>query len=158
MSTLFDAEKEAHRAGVSVAQLRELEGYVRQQYGSDEMLAELRVLRTLRAIERGAISAASAIQEFRDSPVIIELDAGLARAQLADEERAQVRRFVQTELSSDERLVLILYYYERRAFAEIAGDLQVSEGEVERIHARVIERLRRALDPSVVTRAFRIAS
>jgi DNA-directed RNA polymerase specialized sigma subunit len=158
MRAFFDLEELARQAGVSAEQLRELEAYVRQQYGLDEMLAELRVLRTLHAIERGVVSVASAVQEFRDAPIIIELDAHLASAQLADEEREQVRHFIRTRLSPDERLLLTLYYYERKALPEIAESLHVSPAEVQRMHSSVIERLRRSLDPSLVSRAFRVAS
>lgn len=158
MSAFFDSEELARQAGVSAEQCRELEACVRQQYGSDEMLAELRVLRTLHAIKRGVVSVASAVQEFRDAPIIVKLDAYLAGAQLANEEREQVRDFIRTQLSPDERKLVILYYYERMAFPELAGALHVSRAEVERMHSSIIERLRRSLDPSLVSRAFRVAS
>jgi hypothetical protein len=65
MYTFYDLTDLATRAGVSDAQLRELEGCVREQYGSDEMMIELRLLRTLRAIRDGAVSVADAIRELR---------------------------------------------------------------------------------------------
>jgi hypothetical protein len=69
MDALFDVSKAAEQAGVSPAQLAVLEESIRRQYGSDEMMRELRLLRTLRAIQDGAVSADDAIAEFAtDAP------------------------------------------------------------------------------------------
>jgi len=71
MDALFDYQKLAEDAGVSPKQLEELESLVRRDYGSDEMMVELRMLRTLRAVRDGAVSIDSAIAEFggRSTPL-----------------------------------------------------------------------------------------
>jgi hypothetical protein len=65
MSALFDYQRLADGLGVPAERLAELVALVRRQYGSDEMLAELRVLRTLKAIEDGGVSLAEAMIEFQ---------------------------------------------------------------------------------------------
>ncbi len=69
MSTLFEYHKLADRLAIRAERLRELETLVQQQYAGDEMMVELRLLRTLRAIEDGAVSLADAIAEFGGQPV-----------------------------------------------------------------------------------------
>lgn len=64
MQALFDYRTLAGEAGVSTEQLAELERLVRQDYGSDEMMIELRLLRTVRAIRDGAVTVDEAIAEF----------------------------------------------------------------------------------------------
>ena len=69
MNALFDIDKAARDAGVTDAQLTALEESIRRQYGSDEMMRELRLLRTLRAIQDGAASVEEALAEFHaDAP------------------------------------------------------------------------------------------
>jgi len=69
MSVLFDYRTLADRLGIPPERLRELEMLVRQQYAGDEMMVELRLLRTMRAIEDGAVTLAQAVDEFRNEPV-----------------------------------------------------------------------------------------
>ncbi len=69
MSTLFDYRTLADRLGIPAERLRELEALVREQYVGDEMMVELRLLRTLRAIEDGAVTLADAIAAFRNEPL-----------------------------------------------------------------------------------------
>ena len=64
MAALFDYHPLARRLGLPPEPLAELEANVRRQYGSDEMMAELRMVRTLRAIEAGGLSLKEAIAEF----------------------------------------------------------------------------------------------
>jgi hypothetical protein len=65
MAATFEYRRLAERLGIAPEVLRELESLVRAQYGQDEMMVELRMLRTLRAIEAGSLTAADAIAEFR---------------------------------------------------------------------------------------------
>lgn len=65
MSTLFDYRELAKRLGIAGDELGELEACVRAQYDPDEMMVELRMLRTLQAIEEGALTLAEAVAEFR---------------------------------------------------------------------------------------------
>lgn len=50
---LFDYVTVARRAGIPEAQLERLCALVRAEFPSDEMMAELHILRALLAIERG---------------------------------------------------------------------------------------------------------
>jgi RNA polymerase sigma factor for flagellar operon FliA len=56
--------------------------------------------------------------------------------------RAMLTEFVTRGLSREERLVLILYYYEDLTMAEIGVVLDLSESRVSQIHKDVITRLR----------------
>jgi hypothetical protein len=69
MSTLFDYRTLAGQLRIGAEELAELEECVRTQYGPDEMMVELRILRTLEAVKEGALSLAEAIAEFRGDPV-----------------------------------------------------------------------------------------
>jgi hypothetical protein len=50
---MFDYVTVARRAGISEAQLERLCALVRAEFPSDEMMAELHVLRALLVVERG---------------------------------------------------------------------------------------------------------
>ncbi len=68
MSGLFDYQNLVQRLGISADRQGDLETAVRAQYGSDEMMFELRMIRTLRAIEEGATTLDEAISEFKRDP------------------------------------------------------------------------------------------
>ncbi len=157
MDTLFDVADLTQKAGVSPEKLHELEAEIRRQYGSDEMLIELRTLRTLQAIADGALSVDDSIREFAAEFVMDRLNRLLEHARVTQTEADLVRDFVQRELSCDERLLLTLYYYLRMSFHEIAAILQLSEADVEHLHERIVDRLRNRLG-SVAGRVFRVAS
>ena len=63
MAEIFDYRALAGRIGLSGDQLQNLETALRRQYGTDEMMFELRMLRTLRVIEDG-IATVYEMQEF----------------------------------------------------------------------------------------------
>jgi hypothetical protein len=65
VTATFDYHELAARLNIPPQRLAELESLVRRQYGRDEMLVELRMLRTLRAIEDGALRLDQALVEFR---------------------------------------------------------------------------------------------
>jgi len=56
--------------------------------------------------------------------------------------RTMLTEFITRGLSREERLVLILYYYEDLTMAEIGAVLDLSESRVSQIHKDVISRLR----------------
>jgi RNA polymerase sigma factor for flagellar operon FliA len=56
--------------------------------------------------------------------------------------RTMLTEFITRGLSREERLVLILYYYEDLTMAEIGVVLDLSESRVSQIHKDVIARLR----------------
>jgi hypothetical protein len=69
MKNLFDYHALADRIGISAEQLALLEACLRRQLGSDDMMFELRMLRTLEAIAQGRTSLDQAIREFSSEPV-----------------------------------------------------------------------------------------
>lgn len=160
MSTnaMFDYQKVAREAGLPIETVRELERCIRDQYGSDEMMIELRLLRTVTAIRDGAVSAREAIQEFTWDQSRGEFDDWLDAADVAEVQREQIRRLVTSELSAAERLLLVLYYYEKTPLAEIGARLSLPEDRVRVMHEQILERLRTALGAPLAARVFRRAS
>ena len=160
MSTnaMFDYQKVAREAGLPIETVRQLERCIRGQYGSDEMMIELRLLRTVTAIRDGAVSAREAIQEFTWDQSRSELDDWLDAADVAEAQRQQIRRLVTSELSAAEQLLLELYYYERLPLAEIGARLSLPEERVRVMHEQILERLRAALGAPLTARVFRRAS
>jgi len=69
MSDVFDYHSLAQRLSIPTEALAKLEDCVRAQYGSDEMLFELRMLRTLEAIAQGAATLEQVIREFAMDPI-----------------------------------------------------------------------------------------
>jgi len=57
--------------------------------------------------------------------------------------RATLAELITRGLARDERLVLMLYYYEDLTMAEIGAVLKLSESRVSQIHKEVLQRLRR---------------
>ncbi|MCA9288287.1 MAG: hypothetical protein KDA05_06875 [Phycisphaerales bacterium] len=66
-SEYFDYRRVAREAGVSDADLGEIEAAVRTEYPGDRMMAELRLLRTMRAIRDRFATVADALLEARRS-------------------------------------------------------------------------------------------
>lgn len=56
--------------------------------------------------------------------------------------RSMLTEFITRGLSREERLVLVLYYFEDLTMAEIGGVLALSESRVSQIHKDVVSRLR----------------
>lgn len=69
MSGVFDYHSLAQRLSTPTEALAKLEDCVRAQYGSDQMMFELRMLRTLEAIAQGATTLDQAMQEFSPDPM-----------------------------------------------------------------------------------------
>ena len=57
-----------------------------------------------------------------------------------------LRRIVTKGLSKNERLILILYYYEEMTMKEIGATLKLSESRVSQMHSAILTRLRTTLD------------
>ena len=53
-------------------------------------------------------------------------------------------------LSREERLVLVLYYFEQMTMAEIGAVLNLSESRVSQIHKEILQRLRQRFGHSLV--------
>jgi hypothetical protein len=54
----------------------------------------------------------------------------------------EVRRIITKGLSKNERLILILYYYEQKTMKEISTRLDISESRVRQMYSAILERLR----------------
>lgn len=64
--------------------------------------------------------------------------------------RQMITDYITRGLTRDERLVLILYYYEEITMAEIGKVLGLSESRVSQMHKELLRRLRRRLQASEV--------
>ncbi|OWY72438.1 FliA/WhiG family RNA polymerase sigma factor [cyanobacterium TDX16] len=57
-------------------------------------------------------------------------------------QKADLKRLIQQGLTSTERLILILYYYEEMTMKEIGLTLDLSESRVSQMHSAIVDRLR----------------
>ena len=57
-----------------------------------------------------------------------------------------LKRIITKGLSKNERLILILYYYEEMTMKEIGATLDLSESRVSQMHSAILARLRNTLD------------
>src|SRR5205823_769761 len=69
----------------------------------------------------------------------------LARDPTARMQRADAMALVTRGLNRDERLIVILYYYEELTMKEIGATLNLSESRVSQLHSRILERLRQTI-------------
>jgi len=56
-----------------------------------------------------------------------------------DTQKQKIRDFIKTEVTRDEKLIIVLYHYEEMTFWEIAKVLELSESRVSRMHASIIQ-------------------
>lgn len=68
MSKFFDYERVAAEAGISPADLDALRRRVQADYANDEMMCELRLLRTCHAIAAGKCTVADALKSEERVP------------------------------------------------------------------------------------------
>lgn len=68
ISNVFDYRASANRLAIPPDKLSELELCLRRQHGSDDMMFELRMLRTLEAVAEGVTTLDEAIREFGVGP------------------------------------------------------------------------------------------
>ena len=60
--------------------------------------------------------------------------------------KAEIMRLVTKGLSQQQRLVIVLYYYERLTMREISETIGASESRVSQIHKQILAHLRKRLD------------
>ncbi|MBM4018365.1 MAG: FliA/WhiG family RNA polymerase sigma factor [Planctomycetes bacterium] len=102
--------------------------------------------------EAHAVSVTSLNRHFSDGDSareVREIDlVGNVRAEnpVAHIHEEDLRRIVTKGLSKNERLILILYYYEEMTMKEIGATLDLSESRVSQMHSAILERLRANLD------------
>lgn len=65
---------------------------------------------------------------------------------LIEAEKHDIKDFITKGLSSVERLILILYYYEELTMKEIGMTLGISESRVSQMHSSIIARLKAQID------------
>ena len=60
-------------------------------------------------------------------------------------QRSDIIRMVTKGLSRNERMILILYYYEEMTMKEVGATLDLSESRVSQMHSAIISRLQQQL-------------
>ncbi len=73
---------------------------------------------------------------------------------IAEAAKQDIKDFIRERLSREERLVLVLYYFEQMTMKEIGATLDLSESRVSQMHSAIVQRLRRELgvDESALSR------
>ena len=82
---------------------------------------------------------ADSSREIREADLVADRRAENPAASIQQED---VKRLITKGLSKNERLILILYYYEEMTMKEIGATLDLSESRVSQMHSAIIERLR----------------
>ena len=60
-------------------------------------------------------------------------------------QKADIIRMVTKGLSRNERMIIILYYYEEMTMKEVGATLDLSESRVSQMHSAIIARLQQQL-------------
>lgn len=60
---IFDLEEAKKKSGLSAQEIAQLEGRVKQEFEGDEMMFELHLVRTLKALKEGWVTLEDALSE-----------------------------------------------------------------------------------------------
>jgi len=102
-----------------------------------------KLIRDARAV--GVISLSRNFQDSESSREVCETDIvadAKAPSPMSHVHHEDVKRLVTKGLSKNERLILILYYWEEMTMKEIGATLDLSESRVSQMHSAILERLR----------------
>jgi RNA polymerase sigma factor for flagellar operon FliA len=61
---------------------------------------------------------------------------------VSEAQKNDVKNFIRDHLNRAERLIIVLYYYERMTMKEIGATLDLSESRVSQVHSAIIAQLR----------------
>ncbi|MBN2563500.1 MAG: FliA/WhiG family RNA polymerase sigma factor [Phycisphaerae bacterium] len=78
----------------------------------------------------------------RDVSEIDVLKDERASSPVQELQKSDLKQLIQKGLTSTERLILILYYYEQMTMKEIGVTLDLSESRVSQMHSAIVDRLR----------------
>ena len=78
----------------------------------------------------------------RDISEIDVLKDDRASNPIQEVQKTDLKKLIQRGLTSTERLILILYYYEQMTMKEIGVTLDLSESRVSQMHSAIVDRLR----------------
>jgi len=143
------------RANQLAQSRRRLEARLGRRPDAHELAAHMRLsetefeklLRDAHAV--GVISLNRNFQDGESSREVRETDL-VADRKAPNPMRAvhkeDVRNLITKGLSKNERLILILYYYEEMTMKEIGATLDLSESRVSQMHSAIVERLRQNLE------------
>jgi len=82
-------------------------------------------------------------REVRDTDIVADRK---TPAPMHTVQAGDLKRLITKGLSKNERLILILYYYEEMTMKEIGATLDLSESRVSQMHSAILARLRHTLD------------
>jgi len=143
------------RANQLAESRRQLEAKLGRAPNAEEMadhmgLSEVEYDRLMR--EAHAVAVTSLNRHFSDGDSAREVrEIDIVADQRAENPLSHIhqedlRRIVTKGLSKNERLILILYYYEEMTMKEIGATLDLSESRVSQMHSAILDRLKQNLN------------